>query len=70
VLHHISPTFTIFRRIVSHISPDHEIGEYQLEQIFEQNDCSIRESLMSLYTLWQVHKQSFTPLRDTQSAQF
>ena len=69
VLLHINPTFTIFRRIVSHISPDHEFKEYQLEQIFEQNDCSIRESLMSLYTLWQVHKQSFTPLRDTQSAQ-
>jgi energy-coupling factor transporter ATP-binding protein EcfA2 len=69
VLHQISPTFAIFQRIVSHISPEHEIGEHQLEQVFEQNDCSVRESLMSLYTLWQTHKQKFTPLRDTQSAQ-
>lgn len=53
VIYQINPSFLIFSKIVSHISPDHLIDEHQLEQIFTQNNSSIRESLMALYTIWE-----------------
>ena len=68
VIYQITPSFIIFSNIVSHISPDHVIDEQRLKSIFIQNNYSIRESLMSLYTIWEEDRQRFIPVRDTQSA--
>ncbi|MDB4396492.1 hypothetical protein N9003_01450 [bacterium] len=68
VIYQITPSFIIFSNIVSHISPDHVIYEQRLKSIFIQNNYSIRESLMSLYTIWEEDRQRFIPVRDTQSA--
>ena len=53
VIYQITPSFLIFHKIISQISPDHLIDEQQLKQIFTQNNSSIRESLMALYTIWE-----------------
>jgi hypothetical protein len=69
VIYQIAPSFQIFSRIVSLLSPDQPIDQPLLKQVFTQNNDSIRESLMSLYTIWEEDRQRFIPVRDTQSAQ-
>ncbi len=69
VVYQIAPSFQIFSRIVSLLSPDQPIDQQLLKQVFTQNNDSIRESLMSLYTIWEEDRQRFIPVRDTQSAQ-
>ena len=68
VIYQITPSFQIFSRIVSQISPNQQFDTQRLEQIFAQNNLSTRESLMSLYTIWEEDRQRFISDRDTQSA--
>ena len=69
VIHQITPSFEIFAKVVSLISPKHPTDPQHLKRVFSQNNDSIRESLMSLYTIWEGDRKRFIPVRDTQSAQ-